>query len=307
MVGRIVEVASEGCHLSIDRGFLVASHHGTERARTPIDDIDGLISAAHGLSFSANVLVALAERGCPVVLCGPKYRPDAIVWPLHGHHRAAARLSAQVEASLPLRKRLWRDIVRAKIASQSRVLESLDRNSVPLERMRDKVRSGDPSNCEAQAARYYWSVLMGPQFRRDVEGDGANALLNYGYAVLRAAVARHVAASGLHPNVPLHHANEQNPLRLADDLLEPFRPLADACVVRLLGAGTASLDMPAKRALGSMPSRVLECADGRHPLGVVISRLCSSLAEVFESKRRTLGLPAWSSAAVTSFSDAPGG
>jgi CRISPR-associated protein Cas1 len=301
MVGRIVEIATEGQHLSIDRGFLVASRRGEELARTPIDDIDGLISAAHGLSFSANVLVALAERGSPVVLCGPKFRPDAIVWPMHGHHRAAARLSAQIEASLPLRKGLWRDIVRAKIRSQAAVLESMGRPTAHLGRMTAKVRSGDPSNVEAQAARYYWREVMGKDFRRDPDGDDVNVLLNYGYAVLRASVARHIAAAGLHPNIPVHHANETNPLRLADDLVEPFRPLADACIVALAEKGITALDLPAKRALGTLPTRTLDCGDGRHPLGLMIAGYCSSLAEVFEGKQDRLYLPEWNGEAVSAF------
>jgi CRISPR-associated protein Cas1 len=307
MVGTIVEIATDGQFLSVDRGFLVASQHGSESARIPLDDIEGLISeglisAAHGLSFSCNALVALAERGCPVVVCGHKFRPDAIIWPLHGNYRSAARLSAQIAVRLPTRKRLWGAVVRAKIRSQAVALESSGISLAALRQLEKRVRAGDPGNVEAQAARVYWSALMGSSFRRDPDADGLNALLNYGYAVLRACLARHIAAAGLHPNVPLNHRNERNPLRLADDLMEPFRPLVDACVVALRNAGQQELNRATKTMLGSVPSRSLECASGSHPVAAIASHVCVSLAQVFEGERKELDLPTWSARAVRQFS-----
>lgn len=134
MIGRIVEIASDGRYLSLDRGFLVVKHKGEEVGRTQIDDITALIGNAHGLSYSNNLLVGLAERGCPFVLCGPHHRPVGTLWPLEGHHLQAARMDAQLRASLPLRKRLWRQIVRCKLAMQA--VGIFDLPSAPLRRMR---------------------------------------------------------------------------------------------------------------------------------------------------------------------------
>lgn len=227
MIGRIVEIAGDSRYLSLDRGFLVVSHRSDEVGRTPIDDIAGLIGNAHGLSYSNNLLVALAERGIPFVLCGAHHRPVGMLWPVDGHHRQAARMDAQLRASLPLKKRLWKQIVQAKIGMQAAALGLYGGPEPPLRRMAAKVRAGDPSNVEGQAARTYWPLMMGASFRRNPDSEDINALLNYGYTVLRSTVARHLMAAGLHPGVPLHHANEGNPMRLVDDVMEPFRPLVD--------------------------------------------------------------------------------
>ena len=291
MIGRIVEIASDGRYLSLDRGFLVVSHRGEEVGRTPIDDVAGLIGNAHGLSYSNNVLVALAERGCPFVLCGANHRPVGVLWPVEGHHRQAARMDAQLRASLPLRKRLWKSLVQAKLGMQAATLSLFGLPTTSLRRLVRRVRSGDPSNVEGHGARVYWSLLFGSAFRRDVDAKGINSMLNYAYAVLRATVARHVMAAGLHPGVALHHANEGNPMRLVDDLIEPFRPIADAWVRRLNAQGIAEVDANARRALGLLPTRSLRTAQGVSPLTSVVQRLAVSLAQVYERQIADLVLP----------------
>lgn len=304
MIGRIVEVASDNRHLSKDRGFLVVRHKGEENGRVPLDDVAAVIANAHGLTYSNNLLVALAERGSPFVLCGANHRPVALLWPVEGHHRQAARMDAQWRASLPLRKRLWKQIVQSKIGMQAATLAAHDQPSAALHRMASKVRSGDPSNIEGQAARAYWTLLFGKSFRRDHDAGGVNALLNYGYTVLRACVARHVMAAGLHPGVPLHHANEGNAMRLIDDLMEPFRPLVDGWVRRLAHGGTAEVDAHGKRVLARLPTRSLATPEGISPLGVVVQRLAVSLAQVYESPdQRSLLLPPAHANAIAPFWD----
>lgn len=291
MIGRIVEVAGEGRYLSLDRGFVVVSHRGKEVGRTPIDDISGLIGNAHGLVYSNNVLVALAERGCPVVLCGKHHRPVALLWPVEGHHRQAARMDSQLRASLPLRKRLWKQLVQSKIGMQAAVVGLFGGSAAVLHRMMGKVRVGDPSNTEGHAARAYWPLMFGKDFRRLQDGDGVNALLNYGYAILRATVARHVMAAGLHPGIPLHHANEGNPMRLVDDLMEPFRPLVDAWVRRLYAQGQAEVTSDTKRTLALLPTRSLRGPLGVSPVSITVQRLCISLAQIYEDQAKALALP----------------
>ena len=291
MIGRIVEIAGDSRYLSLDRGFLVVSHHGQEVGRTPIDDVSALIGNAHGLSYSNNVLVALAQRGCPFVLCGAQHRPVGILWPLEGHHRQAARMDAQINAGKPLRKRLWRQVVRAKLSMQAAVLGLYGLPEPPLRRLVSKVRVGDPSNIEGQGARAYWSLLFGKQFRRDTNAGGCNAQLNYGYAVLRALVARYVIAAGMHPGIPIHHANEGNPLRLVDDLMEPYRPLVDAWVKRLQQRAMVDVDAHVKRTLGLLPTRSVLTPNGISPVSLLVQRTCVSLAQVYERNRSGLHLP----------------
>lgn len=257
MIGRIVEVAGEERYLAVDRGFLVVRSSGDEVGRVPLDDIAGLICNARALTYSNNLLVALASRACPVVLCGQNHSPAAILWPVGTHHRQAARMDAQLLATRPLRKRLWRQLIQAKLAMQAGTLDLCQRPSAPVRRLIAKVRAGDPSNVEGQAARAYWKLLMGKDFSRDVDGDGVNGLLNYGYAIIRSTVARHLMATGLHPGLPLHHANEGNPMRLVDDLMEPFRPMADAWTWRLMQQRATTVDAQAKCALALLPTRTL--------------------------------------------------
>ncbi|HET7929892.1 MAG TPA: type II CRISPR-associated endonuclease Cas1 [Rhodanobacteraceae bacterium] len=305
MIGRIVEIAGDGRYLSLDRGFLVVSHQSEELGRTPIDDVAALIGNAHGLVYSNNLLVALAERGTPFVLCGPNHRPVGLIWPVECRHRQAARMDAQLRASLPLRKRLWKYVVQTKIGMQAAVIRLHGGSEQPLRRLIGKVRSGDPSNVEGQAARLYWGQLFGKSFRRDRELPGVNAMLNYGYTVLRAIVARRVMAAGLHPGIPLHHANEGNAMRLVDDLMEPFRPLVDASVRRLAETGTTELDTHARRELAVLGTRSLRTALGVSPVSVVVQRLAVSLAQSYEKPGTPLELPETSSEVLSALWDPP--
>lgn len=305
MIGRIVEIAGDGRYLSLDRGFLVISHKGKELGRTPIDDVAALIGNAHGLVYSNNLLVALAERGAPFVLCGANHKPVGLLWPVEAHHRQAARMDAQLRASLPLRKRLWKQIVQAKIGMQAAVVDLFGGPESPLRRMAGKVRAGDPSNVEGQAARQYWSLLLGKDFRRNRDSDGINAMLNYGYTVLRALVARQVMAAGLHPGLPLHHANEGNAMRLVDDLMEPFRPLVDATVRRLSDSGVTALDVPPRRELALLGTRSLRTAQGISPVSIVVQRCAVSLARVYEKQALALELPDTKRSTLASLWDKP--
>lgn len=307
MIGRIIEIAGDGRYLSLDRGFLVVSHKGAEIGRTPIDDVAALIGNAHGLVYSNNLLVALSQRGTPFVLCGANHRPAGLLWPVENHHRQAARMDAQLRASIPLRKRLWKVVVRAKIGMQAAVLGLFGGPALPLRRLASKVRSGDPSNIEGQAARLYWTLLLGKAFRRDRDAAGINAMLNYGYTILRAIVARQVMAAGLHPGIPLHHANEGNAMRLVDDLMEPFRPLVDACVRRLSEAGQTELNHVVRRELAVLGTRSLQMQRGISPVSVVVQRFVISLAQIYESPKLLLQLPDTSEAMLAPLWDNPHG
>ena len=174
---RIVDIATDGRHLSRDRGFLKVSEKGAEVGRIPLDEIAAVIVHAHGTSWSNSLLAELADRGAPVVICGTNHAPRSVLMPLEGHHAQGARLRAQWGAKLPLIKQAWKQVVCAKITMQSAALASTGQSAAPLHMMIRKVSSGDSGNLEAQAARYYWPRMMGDTFRRDREAQDANALL----------------------------------------------------------------------------------------------------------------------------------
>lgn len=291
MVGRVVEVATDGRHLSLDRGFLVVSQDRAEIGRVPLADLAAVVVNAHGVTHTTNLFVELAGRGVPVVLCAANHRPEAVVWPVAGHYAQAGRVADQAGAAQPLKKRLWAQIVRAKILAQGATLAATGAPHGGFHLLSRKVKSGDPENVEAEAARRYWPLLFGPDFRRDKDGGGLNGLLNYGYGILRAAVARAVMASGLHPSLGLMHSNRQNALVLVDDLMEPFRPTVDLEVWHLAGRGRVVVDAEAKVALARVMVLDLPTDRGMTPLLTCAERLVQSLAAAYAGETETLALP----------------
>ncbi len=291
MVGRVIEIAQDRRHLALDRGFLVVREEGRDLGRIPLDDIAAVLANAHGLTYSNNLLLALLRHGVSVVLCGPNHAPAAILWPVDGHHAQNARMRAQLDATQPLRKRLWKSLVQAKIRAQAAVLERLGKPDGAFERLEKQVRSGDPDNIEAQAARRYWPLLFGTAFRRDPNEPGANGLLNYGYAILRSGTARAVMAAGLHPTLGLHHHNRGNAMCLVDDLMEPFRPVVDFAVAGLLAGGQDQVTPDTKRVLAGLLETDLPTPHGTTPLATVLIRLGASLAQAFEAGDGALALP----------------
>src|SRR3990167_1818385 len=231
MIGGIVEVAEPDRYISVHRGFLKVSDENTELGRVPLDDITALILSAPQVTITKNLMVELAERKAVIVTCGRNWHPISITLPFAAHFEAAGILHDQIAAGEPLKKRLWQTIVKAKIAHQATVLDRHHPGHPKLAELavlERRVKSGDPDNMEAQAARHYWPALMGKGFRRDRDMADVNAYLNYGYTVLRAAAARAVCAAGLHPALGLHHCARLNPFALVDDIMEPFRPLIDS-------------------------------------------------------------------------------
>lgn len=291
MIGRIVEIAGEGRYLHCWRGFMEVKENSHVIGRIPLDDMAGLIVNAYGVTYSNQLLVRLAQLGVPVVLCGNQHRPEAIIWPCESNHIQSARLDAQIAAKRPLRKRLWQQLVRAKLTAQAATLEHFGRPNAPLSSLVSKVRSGDSGNLEGVGARRYWPLLFGKNFRRDRSQGEINAMLNYGYTVLRATVARHLVSTGLHPGIGLAHTNAGNAMRLVDDLVEPFRPLADARVRLLVDQGCETMDASVRHTLARVAtSPVRDDATGG-PLSNAIERSCQSLVHVFNGQRRDLRLP----------------
>ncbi len=294
MIGRIVEVADDKRHIFLSRGFLVVQETEGERrelGQVPLDDVAAVIGNAHGLSYTNNLLVALAERCAPFVLCAANHNAVGMLLPIEGNFQQAKRFDAQIAATQPTAKRLWAEIVKSKLQQQAAALEASGAPFAPLQAMVRKVRSGDPENFEAQGARRYWGLLFGDDFRRDREAEGVNAMLNYGYTVLRAATARAVVAAGLHPTLGLHHSNEGNAMRLVDDLMEPFRPLIDLRVWQLHKQGETQVTPENKRALVRTLYDDMQTSAGATPVMVCAQKLATSLAQIFLGEQDKLDLP----------------
>jgi CRISPR-associated protein Cas1 len=289
MIGRVVEIAQDGRHLAADRGFMLVTADGEEVGRVPLDDIGVVVINAHGVTYSNNLIVRLAERGAGLVVCAANHNPIGWLWPVVGNHDQTARIRAQTGAPGPLNKRLWQALVVAKIRQQGAVLDALGKTGSGFDLLSRRVGSGDSTNMEAQAARRYWPLLFGQDFRRDRAVGGINALLNYGYAVLRASTARAICAAGLHPSIGISHKTDV--MCLADDLMEPFRPVVDLVAARLAAAGTAEVNSDAKKALALISAVDMQTERGRTPLFLCLERLATSLALSYERRKPILDLP----------------
>jgi len=288
---RVVDIETDNLFLAVHRGFLTVHAQHEERGRIALDDIGALIVHAHGTTWSNTVFTRLGERGVPIVICGPNHAPKSMVWPIEGHHLQGARMRAQLAASRPLAKQLWKDIVRAKIRMQGAVLARNGHEAGAFDLLARKVRSGDPDNIEAQAARRYWKILFGPDFTRDRDAGAINGLLNYGYTVLRAIVSRAICAAGLHPTLGIFHANRANAFALADDLMEPYRPLVDHLVRGLVAEGQTEITPQTKLALTGIATLDLPGYSGLSPLTVQVQRFVHSLATSFETGKAQLDFP----------------
>lgn len=245
-------------------------------------------------TYTQSVFLDLMEAGATVIVCGRDHLPAGMMLPLDAHHVQTERHRAQVKVSEPRRKQVWQALVSAKIRQQAFVLQHFKGTSAGLDAMSSRVRSGDPDNLEAQAAQRYWVQLFGKEFRRDRAADGTNALLNYGYAILRAAVARAIVAAGLIPSLGVFHKNRSNPFCLADDLLEPYRPFVDWRVRGMVEDGAPAPDLeqrPTRAALLTLFNEGLSVGGRNLPMLGAIEASATSLSNALTGGPLCLALP----------------
>lgn len=289
---RIIDLSEQGAHVSLRHGLLHVKGDSAE-ATVPLDELVAVLASHPRVSFTHAALGALATAGVIVVCSDEKRMPASMLLPVKGHHVQTERFRRQTQITEPTRKRLWQQLVQAKIKAQAKILAELGRPDEGMMLMAGRVRSGDPENLEAQAARRYWPRLFPGAFRRNPENEDQNRLLNYGYAVQRAILARCIVGSGLHPSFGLNHHNRYNAFCLADDLIEPFRPLVDLVTARIVeeqGAHTA-LDRTTKESLiSAVLGRVRIEGEDRKLLDGAF-RLTSSLQAVYEGRARKLVIP----------------
>ena len=290
MIKRIVEISSARTHLSIQYGQLVIRENGSELSRIPCEDIGVLLVDHQGTSYTHCVFTELLAKGAAVVLCGGNHHPVGMLLPIETNSLQAERFRKQIEAAEPVKKRLWKQIVRAKIRHQAKILGKDSEAYNALMALCRRVRSGDPENIEAQASKRYWagylqditdsSTSLGmTAFHRDIDGAPPNNLLNYGYMVMRAAVARALCSAGLLPSLGIHHCNRYNAFCLADDMVEPFRGFVESNVREICrGEGTpVELDQRIKARLLETLYEEVEIAGYRGPLMVGLHRTMASL------------------------------
>lgn len=283
MTDRILDLSESPAYLRIRNRQLVIERKDADDVSVPISEVAAVIAAHPQASCSQPVLAELMAAGGAFIVCDDALLPIGLMLPIQANELQTQRIIAQAAAPLPLKKKLWRQIIRRKISAQADLLRDLRGNDRGLSHIAAEVRSGDTTNREAVASRRYWTALFDdPDFRRDRQREDQNRLLNYGYAVLRAVMGRAICAAGLHPSLGVHHHNRENSFCLADDLMEPYRPLIDAAVVEHLACGLGSeLTRTSKQAL-------LECilarylADGEaRTLFEICSRTAASLARAY--------------------------
>ncbi len=293
MQWNVVELASNGRYARLNRGFIQILEGDAVLGEVTIDEVSSLLLTAEQATLSKPLMVRLAEEGIPIIICGSNYHPIAITLPYGTHHQFSNVLQLQINASKPLNKQLWKLLVIQKIQHQQQALafcHPMHSSCNALKRMTTKVRSGDPDNIEAQAARLYWQSLMGETFRRKTKNtDFANSALNYGYSILRGACARATVAAGLTPALGIHHNNIYNPFALVDDLMELFRPLVDIAVQKMLGG--EQLLAEHKQALVSMLQANVTSNGQTTTVNNAMQNLAFSLVKSYYNKTVCLDLP----------------
>ncbi len=299
MLKRTIEISREAAHITTQHRQIQLKRKGEVVGSVPCEDL-GLVLVDHpGTTYTHNALTALLDANVALVVCGKDHLPKGVLVPLSDHLEIVWRIEEQTSVSKPVRKRLWKQIVQAKIRAQA---ANLTAGSIPHRKLINyarEVKADDSSNREAVAARLYWSSWLvnceAPEslepFRRDRDGEAPNNFLNYGYAILRAAIARSLVAAGLLPAIGIHHHNRSNAFCLADDLIEPLRPLVDAKARDLYFAGHSDMDQEAKQTLLDLLTETVTTGNQNGPLMVALNRMTASLVNCFQGTRKDLEIP----------------
>ena len=262
--------------------------------KVPVEDVGVIVLDHPELIYSQAVMQKLLANNTAVIYCDEKHHPSGLLLPLCGHSVQNERFRQQVLAKKPLQKQLWQQTVQAKIRNQALMLHYYNLPHEPLLRFWKQVRSGDSTNLEARAARHYWQHVFSPlPFRRDRFGDAPNNLLNYGYAILRAAVARALVCSGLLPTLGIHHHNRYNAYCLADDIMEPYRPVIDNTVKQMIAKypDSSILTKPMKAQLLQTLTHDVRVNGEVSPLLVALNKTTTSLVACFANERDEISYP----------------
>lgn len=272
--------------------LIIEKQDDGEVVSVPIEDV-GLVILDHAqITITSGVIAKMLEKNVALITCDATHHPTGLMLNLDGHTLQSRQFAAQLDASLPVKKQLWQQTVTAKIYNQATLLTQQHKENKFLLNLAKDVKSGDSENSEAKAASYYWKNLFPPfmGFRRDRFGAPPNNMLNYGYAILRAVVARSLVGSGLLPTLGIFHRNQYNAYCLADDIMEPYRPFVDKLVCSMIDPlePTFELTPEIKRQLLTIPAMDVFINGDRSPLMIGVQRTTASLAKCFEGKAKTI-------------------
>ncbi len=280
--------------LHVKMNQLCIIYDGEVKSSVPIEDIGYIIIDHFGVSISHGALEQLLKNNVSVITTNDVHMPVGMFLPLSGNSEQCERFRHQIEVSQPLKKQIWRQTVKAKIRNQAALLKQLDLPNEYLNKLIPKVQSDDNTNREAVASKYYWKILFDPiQFHRNREGKPPNNLLNYGYAILRAVIARALVSSGMLPMIGIHHHNRYNAFPLADDVMEPYRPFVDKIVWNLNCEeyDLTRLTPDIKRKLLSIPTIGVKIREEKTPLMLAASRTTASLQRCFRGDFKKIIYP----------------
>lgn len=289
----------QDAYLSVKKSQLWVRYPNSEREATvPIEDIGIVILDHYRLTLSSALLNKLLQNNVALISCDEKHLPLGMFLNLDGHSQQLIHLEAQIQASTAQKGRLWKQIITAKIKNQALNLEALGSNATPLYRWAQETKNGDPENKEGRAAAYYWPRLLHdfyPNFKRDRFGLFPNSLFNYGYTILRGVVARALVASGLLPTLGIHHHNKYTAYGLADDIMEPYRPLVDRWALQLLKdfSAISEFNTDFRVALLKIPTLDVGINGQKSPLMQAVQQTTASLQQCFSGGLKTLKLPSF--------------
>ncbi len=281
-------------HLSVkDRQLLITPKDQLSKKTVPIEDLGFIVLDHPQISFSMKLIEQLNAFNVAVIFCDSKHLPSSMLLPLDANHIQQENFSYQINASEPLKKNLWKQTIEQKIRNQAAHLKQQGASFQNVLNLAKTVNSGDTSNREGYAARLYWSQLLGKDFYRDRMGPPPNHLLNYGYILLRSAVARSLAGSGLLATLGIHHHNRYNAFCLADDIMEPYRPYVDEIVMEIYNPKLNSIELSKEQKVELLKVFAVDVNIGevKRPLMVALSITTASLARCFAGESRKIIYP----------------
>jgi CRISP-associated protein Cas1 len=282
------------CHLKIKDLQLVVTRKDTgEVVSRPVEDLGVVLLDHQQITLTQSTLQLMAEHNVAVIVCDTKHHPKSMLLHLDSHQTETELFRYQINAGLPLKKKLWQQTVKQKIRNQASLLDWIGKNGAPLRQIAKKVKSGDSENHEAMAARLFWPLLFADDFQRRRVGPYPNNLLNYGYALLRSGIAKALMGSGLLPTLGIHHRNKYNSFCLADDIMEPYRPFVDMMVFEMWenGQGSEILTNDDKKNLLSIFVVDVAIGELKRPLMDALSQTTASLARCFSGQESTIRYP----------------
>jgi CRISPR-associated protein Cas1 len=292
MIKRIVEVSNPS-YLHLKHKQLLIEQEHKLVAQIPIEDIGALVLEHSAIIITQPLIIECQKNNVAIIFCDEKHLPYSTILPIaEGNTLHQKILKIQINISEPIRKKLWKQIIIQKINNQANTLKQFNKPYTRLNKLATEVKSGDPTNCEGLAAQYYWKALFGVDFIRDQNADDINAILNYGYSIIRAMVARNICAAGLHPAIGLFHHNQYNALCLADDLIEPLRPWVDSIAYKMYKINpNIAINIESKTPFLNLISQAVQFENKQMPMMVSMHYLMANLKRNFTKEISKLTYP----------------